>query len=335
MSTMHPDVADQIAKLKERALEIAARPLPPMSDEQLERERWQYESNAYAERCPMYAVARATSMHHAVIPLEPLGTEPLVSPSEATRDERAILKWWASWPEANVGVPIGRANNVIAVHVEDMRAAKRLRRLAAFEVHDPDNDVTYIEHRDLNAASSRLIRPTSIVARQFSGWGKEPSRRLREKYERELPPEGFTLLWSYPPIGLDAHDFPARRVTLGVNVLGPNEILPWGESRLEGLKVVAPPGPLPEIPQWLASMIGKPRSRRAMKAAQEAYEAIWRDFSAPEVLKLQAARERAMGAAKADLERAKTALAKAEAEDTKGEPLPPVLDDDKDEEGWE
>jgi hypothetical protein len=56
-------VKKQIAEQAKRALEMAQRQreAPPLGDEQIEAERFQYESNAYAEENPLYAAARAAT----------------------------------------------------------------------------------------------------------------------------------------------------------------------------------------------------------------------------------------------------------------------------------
>jgi hypothetical protein len=61
----------KIAEQARRALDMAnrQREAPPLSEEQLERERWQAESNALAEANPLYAAARAASANFLVIPL--------------------------------------------------------------------------------------------------------------------------------------------------------------------------------------------------------------------------------------------------------------------------
>jgi Bifunctional DNA primase/polymerase, N-terminal len=103
-------VKRQIAEQARRALEMAdrAKELPPQTAEEIEAERFQYESNAYASDNPRYAAARAAAVNFLVVPLEPGGTTPLVDPSEATRDPRRLLAWWAETSDANVGVALGR-----------------------------------------------------------------------------------------------------------------------------------------------------------------------------------------------------------------------------------
>jgi hypothetical protein len=71
----------------------------------------------------------------------------------------------------------------------------------------------------------------------------------------------------------------------------------------------------PEVPVWLAKLVGKPRSRKAMAAAREAYEAALRVSEAHVIGEAEARRASAEAArrlALADHERATKALAEAE-----------------------
>jgi hypothetical protein len=334
----HPDVQDQIRALRSRLEVLDATPRPELSDEQIERERFQYESNAYALRTPMYAKARSIAVHFAIVPLEPLGTEPLVSPSKATQDPEQLLEYWAQFPDANIGVEVSRSNSLIAMRVEDKQAALRLRRLTAYELRDEDTGRVQQEHHFLDAAKLYLTRPESYTSAMIVDWEEKANRKFREMRQRSLPPETRWLLWSYPPIatGMDRWDFLARKVVTGVELLAPGTILPWAGSRLEGNLVLAvDSGPLPEIPTWLAERVGRKRSGRAIRAAREAWDAAMRASSGvsdAELLKLATLREQARAEAAAEAKKASAELARAE----KAEPveeLPPVLSEE--ESGWE
>jgi hypothetical protein len=92
--------------------------------------------------------------------------------------------------------------------------------------------------------------------------------------------------------------------------------------------IAAPAGPLSTVPPWWAARIGKPRSRKVMAAAREAYDLAQRATYGPsdvELLKLEALRERARA-------EAATAEAKARAIVEREEPpdeLPPVVEEAK------
>jgi hypothetical protein len=128
---------------------------------------------------------------------------------------------------------------------------------------------------------------------------------------------GF-LVWSYPPVqsGQDAFDYRSRTIASGIRLLGEGEVLPWDGSELDdGIRVSAPLSRPPECPLWLAKLLGKPRSRRAMQAAREAYEATIRAQEAywAGILAAQkAAGEHAMREALAERERAEKAAREAE-----------------------
>jgi hypothetical protein len=70
-------VIRQLEAQARRALEMAdrAKELPPLTAEEIEAERFQYESNAYASDNPLYSAARAAAVNFLVVPLD--GTTPL------------------------------------------------------------------------------------------------------------------------------------------------------------------------------------------------------------------------------------------------------------------
>jgi hypothetical protein len=55
-----------------------------------------------------------------VFPVEPGGKRPLIRdwPNKATTDPRRIHAWWNRWPKANVGIPTGEANGILALDVD-------------------------------------------------------------------------------------------------------------------------------------------------------------------------------------------------------------------------
>jgi Bifunctional DNA primase/polymerase, N-terminal len=328
------ETLDKLAAWTGRVAELETMQQPPISPEQLERGRFQYESNLYAEQTPLYAAARAAAGHRAILPLEPLGTKPLVPVRDATSDTQTILDWWAQWPTANPGVVTGRSHNLIAMRIEDSKAATRLLRLARVEQYDPDTDSTTVEFRPFEAVSLRFVRVSGATFRSAIGWGRDYNRKINELTKDSLPPEECWWLWSYPHVGsgMDAHEFAPRRVATGVDLLGPGAVIPWAGSVFEGnLRLVGPGGPLPVIPTWIAQTVGKPRSRKAMRAAREAYDAMERAVSGisdAEVLQLVDARARAQADAAAEVKRARAALAKAEGEESYDE-LPPVVTEEE------
>jgi Bifunctional DNA primase/polymerase, N-terminal len=311
----------QIAELARRALDMADRmkELPPQTAEQIEAERFQYESNAYAADNALYAAARSTAVHFLVVPLD--GTVPLVDPSEATRDPKRLLAWWAEYPSANVGVLLGRIGGIFALRVEDNAAWELLREMAAVPMRDPDTDRKWTEYRDLSGARVRLLAPSEpFSVRSRGGWGRDWIRAVRElEHEsRDRNPQTGFLVWSYPPVqsGMDAFDYRSRTIAQGIRLLGEGEVLPWEGSELDdGIRVQAPMSRPPECPVWLARMIGKPRSRKAMAAAREQYEADLRASNAywmGVVRAQQEAGERAVREALAERERAEKAAREAE-----------------------
>lgn len=275
-----PKPKQQVAKLAERNLTLADElQRHPFSPEQLEREKFQFESNALAEQNPLYAAARSASAF-LVLPLEPQGTRPLVELSEATREPRQIFEWWGhEFPEANIGVLLGRVGGIFALKVEDEAAYLRLREMAAEQMHDPDNDRTWTEYRDLGGAFVRFGVPSQLPRyRMRTGWGKAFSNAAA-KEDRELTrkrqSDSLALVWSYPHVtsGMDAFEYRSRTIGPGLRVIGEGEVLPWNGSILEdGARVYAPSTKPFEVPLWVARMLGTPRSRKAIAAAREEYE---------------------------------------------------------------
>jgi Bifunctional DNA primase/polymerase, N-terminal len=274
-----PATKRQVGEL-ERAFEALARKEHPLSGEQMEREQFQAESNALAEANPLYAAARTASVNFLVVPLD--GTSPIVDPKAATKDAHLLFKWWQEWPEANPGVLLGRVGGTLALRVEDLDAYLRLREMAAVTVRDEDNDRSFIECRDLGGFHVRLLAPSRpFSTRMRTGWGKTFTRAVNEqaRQRQQQQPQTFFLVYSYPsvPSGMDAFDYRTRQIDAGIRLLGEGDVLPWNGAILEdGVYVSAPLSRPPEVPLWLAKTIGKPRSRKVMAAAREAYDAALR-----------------------------------------------------------
>jgi Bifunctional DNA primase/polymerase, N-terminal len=295
------------------------REAPPLSDEQLEAERFQHESNEYAAQNPLYAAARAAAVNFLVVPLD--GTTPLVDPSEATRDPRRLLTWWIECPDSNPGVALGRIGGLWALKVEGDDAWERLKEMAAVPMRDPDTDRSWTEYKEIGGARVRLHAPSRpFSVRSRGGWGRDFDRAAAELARESRNSNSMVawLVWSYPSVqsGQDAFDFRSRTIAAGLRVLGEGEVLPWDGSVLNvGVRVSAPMSRPPEAPVWLSKLLGKPRSRRAMAAAREAYDATIRAqeaYWAGIVAAQKAAGEHAMREALAEREKAATALQEAE-----------------------
>lgn len=174
---------------------------------------------------------------------------------------------------------------LIAMHVRDLQGQVNLRQLrkGTYIPVDPDSSLrtaasgsTVEEYEPWDFARVYPAK-RGMPFRMVTGWGEDVSKKLKaiEKASNENMPQELYLCWSYPPIesGYDAWDFPRRRIAEGVELLGPGEVLPWVGSRFkDGTVLQGSSGPLPQVPQWLAAKLGKPRSRRVMNAAREAYE---------------------------------------------------------------
>jgi hypothetical protein len=233
------DVKKQIAEQAKRALEMVQRrnELPPQTAEQIEAERFQYESNAYASDNALYAAARSTSASFLVIPLD--GTKPLVKPTDATRDARELFLWWDRWPDANPGILLGRIGGVFAIRVEDNKAWELLWEMSAVPMHDPDTDKKWTAYRHLGGGRVRLLAPSQpFTTRSRSGWGREWLQFARdfEREDRNRHPETGFLVYSYPSVqsGMDAFNYPSRAIASGIRLLGEGDVLPWDGSILEG-----------------------------------------------------------------------------------------------------
>lgn len=279
-----PYTKRQVAAL-ERAFESLGRFKENQHNvEQIERERFQAKSNALAEENPLYAAARAAAVNFLVVPLD--GTKPLVDPFEASRSDHQLFDWWSVYPEANPGILLGRVGGTLALRVDDLDAYLRLREMAKV-VYPPvedgrDSVKSFIEYRDLGGYHVRLLAPSQpFTTRMKTGWGRSFTRAVIEqtRQEQQQHPKTFWLVYSYPSVvsGLDAFDYRTRSIDAGIKLLGEGEVLAWNGAILEGgIQVMAPMGRPPEVPLWLAKTIGKPRSRKVMAAAREAYDAALR-----------------------------------------------------------
>jgi hypothetical protein len=321
------DIKQQIGNMWERFEAIKRYPRPELSDEQIERERIQAEHNAFAERCPLFASARATAAHRLVVPLEPNGVKPLVPIKDASNDPARLFQWWLDEPQSNVGVVVGRAGNLIALEVADNPAWARLMEMGKVQhpAHDDglDSVASYVEFQPLDAAWVRLQRqgPYGRVL-EFQGWGKEPVRRKEQWYESLKHPERYWLVWAYQSaLHLDAFDYRRRKVAAGLTVIGEGEVLPWS-GIIDDTVIVAPDGALPTVPTWLAPKLGQPRSRKVMAAVQAQREADLRAMNAGHYARealLRQLEDEERAKALADRAKADKALAAAMAKDEASE----------------
>ena len=82
---------------------------------------------------PREGAARFAAAGVPIFPCKPAEKRPLTEHGfrDATSDDRQIARWWSRWPEANIGMPTGRAS---AVEVVDIDVHGRVRGFAAFEL---------------------------------------------------------------------------------------------------------------------------------------------------------------------------------------------------------
>jgi hypothetical protein len=275
-------LSEKVDRLRHRQFEIDHEPRPELSDEQKERERWQWESNKFASEHPLYAAARSAANFRPVLPLEPGSTRPLVPVSDATMDGRRVFQLWQEWPTANVGTIVGRPY-LIAIHFRDAKARLELRQFHNVSLLEDDPDAKQYERMtsEIREFPAWDFAKLFFVGqgqrfRTVTGWGNDASAKLKqlEGYGGKIPPDQW-FCWSYPPVqsGLDAFEYPHRRIASGVDLLGPGSVVPWVGSRFgNGMILQGPSSYLPEMPAWLGARIGKPRSRKVMDAARQAYE---------------------------------------------------------------
>jgi hypothetical protein len=273
----------KLAALAQHALEMADRAREPhyATPEQVENEQFQAHSNALAEVNPFYSAARSASTHFLVLPLEPNKVDPLIDPKAASNDSRTVFEWWSMWPDANIGVALGRVAGLWAIRIEDDAALDRLRDMASVEMHD-DNDKRWTEYKEIGGASVRFFAPSRpFSVRSRGGGGREFDRQIAQMIaeDRQRRPQLAYLVYGYHSVvsGQDAHDFKARTIGQGLRVMGEGEVIPWTGSVLEGGVTVAAPGRVPDpAPLWLAKLAGRARSRKVMAAAREQHEATLR-----------------------------------------------------------
>jgi hypothetical protein len=69
--------------------------------------------------------AIALAAEQPVLPLEPAGKRPLggLGLRQATRDAETVARWWATWPDANIGM---RADSLLVVDVDGEAGEKSL-----------------------------------------------------------------------------------------------------------------------------------------------------------------------------------------------------------------
>jgi Bifunctional DNA primase/polymerase, N-terminal len=259
---------DKINRVRERAEEMAdyAALAPPEPPEVQAVNRIIAEGRWLADHNPLFAAARSASTHYSIVPLEAGGTTPVLPAQEATRDLRRLLEWWQTYPSANVGIVSGCISNIIAVRVGGKAGLETLRQLATVRYHDPDNDCTYEEVRELPAAVVSIGKPGQPVVATNSrslGWGRQgQARKAREIMDAQRPElQVQYYLMAYPPeqSGQDNRDYKARNLGDGVAILGEGEVIPFSGRLLSGAVIQAPCLPPPEVPSWFATKYGKER----------------------------------------------------------------------------
>lgn len=223
-----------------------------------------------AQRNPAYQVARSIAVHYRVVPLAATagagltGWTPLAAIDDAIQNKLTLADCWATSPAAQPGIVLGRASNVIALHLQTQAAVDWLRDLATQERHDPDSDRSWQEQREIGGTRLRLATPEPTPPRFLSGHARAIGQQLREEAAKRRAFTGLMILWSYPTVisGQDTVDFPARKIHAGAALLGDGDVLPApGATMPDGRLVV---GALPRgdtwMPGWLAALLGTPRN---------------------------------------------------------------------------
>jgi Bifunctional DNA primase/polymerase, N-terminal len=85
------------------------------------------ENNGRGETSPSrfeVAALELAGLGYYVFPCRPRGKEPLTRNGfrDATRDEQQILRWWARWPDANIGIACG-ASEVVVIDIDAKHGA--------------------------------------------------------------------------------------------------------------------------------------------------------------------------------------------------------------------
>jgi hypothetical protein len=82
---------------------------------------------------PREGAARFAAAEVPIFPCRPAEKRPLTEHGfrDATYDGGKIARWWSRWPDANIGMPTGRASGVDVV---DIDVHGRVRGFAAFEL---------------------------------------------------------------------------------------------------------------------------------------------------------------------------------------------------------
>jgi hypothetical protein len=83
------------------------------------------------------AALEYAAMGWRVLPISPRGKVPLLKDwqTKATTDEDAIIGWWESWPDANVGVALGEGSGIIDIETDS--EAEEQEYLALFNGDPP------------------------------------------------------------------------------------------------------------------------------------------------------------------------------------------------------
>jgi len=82
---------------------------------------------------PREGAERLSAAGVPIFPCKPAEKRPLTEHGfhDATSDSDQVARWWARWPQANIGMPTGRASGI---EVVDIDVHGRVRGFAAFEL---------------------------------------------------------------------------------------------------------------------------------------------------------------------------------------------------------
>lgn len=137
----------------------------------------------------------------AVIPLKPRSKEPLTAHAvkDASRDPGQIERWWAKWPQANIGLATGSVSGVIVIDADDRNGGDE--SLVELErKHGPLPETPSV--KTPGGAHYYLAHPGGEVRSSAGALGRGLDVKARGGYVVAPPsihPSGRPYIWDEPP----------------------------------------------------------------------------------------------------------------------------------------
>ncbi len=211
------------------------------------------------------------AMGWRIIPIRPKSKLPLIKAwqKNATADTAQLKRWWAQWPDANVGVALGEASGLIDVEC-DSEAAER-EFLALFRGETQPQTTSYRGQRGLHrlyrwqpTQGGAVLHVGKIEIRTGNG-----GRGAQSVFPPSIHPSGAIYQWIVPPSECAPAEIPMPLLAAIWNLAGEELLLPADGSALT---------PVERAERYVAAIEGQAQGTRNMHGYRVAC-ILLRDFA--------------------------------------------------------